>query len=225
MCSDSATLAGQGTATSVTNPNPQSEHLDPVSWDRLIESIGPPSCLVVIGSWMGRSLSAWITAEDIWQESLVLSWRSREQHVWRGPRAYRGWLLEIARNRIHDHARRMNAQKRGGGNQAALFSEMGVEEDATFAGLLPGGSTTPSRISSTNERASQMNSALEELPEDQAGIVRRHLFEECPMPDIAKELGIGLSAAWYRFRVGSEQYAKILARNTSLAPPERGSSE
>ena len=207
------------------NNEQRQEHLDPVSWDRLIESIGPASCLVVIDSWMGRKLSSWTTAEDIWQEALVLAWRDREQHSWKSARAYRGWVLEIARNRILDHARRFSAQKRGGGNQAALFSEMGVEEDATFAGLLPGGSTTPSRISSTNERAAQMTNALAELPPDQAEIVRLHLFEELQMVDIAKRLDIGLSAAWYRFRVGSEQYAAVLTRLTSLAPRTPSKSE
>lgn len=205
---------------SEANTNEGQDHRHQVAWDRIIESVGPAGCIVVIDSWMGKSLSGMLTAEDIWQETLVLSWRDREQHEWKNIRAYRGWLLEIARNRIRDHARRMQALKRGGEGGTALFSDMGVEEGATLAGLLPGCSTTPSRISSTNERASQMRAALGKLPEDQAHIVRLHLFEERPMPAIAEELGIGLAAAWYRFRQGSETYARVLARDTSMAPAE-----
>ncbi len=206
----------------MTEPRTSEEpdHRSQVEWDRIIESVGPAGCIVVIDSWMGRALSGMLTAEDIWQETLVLSWRDREQHEWKNVRAYRGWLLEIARNRIRDHARRMQALKRGGSDGTALFSEMGVEEGASLAGLLPGCSTTPSRISSTNERAAQMREALAKLPEEQAQIVRLHLFEERPMPEIAEELAIGLAAAWYRFRQGSVAYARVLARDTSMAPPE-----
>ncbi len=190
-------------------------HLNPISWDQLIEGLGPASCIVVIDSWMGRQLSGQIAAEDIWQEALYLSWRDREQHEWRDVRAYRRWLLEIARNRVHDHARRFSALKRGGGNRPALFSEMGLEEGATLSGLLPGGSTTPSRVASTNERASQMRQALAQLPEDQATLLRMHLFEEREITEIAAEQEIGLSAAWYRFRQGSEAYARILGQQLS----------
>lgn len=187
-------------------------HLDPVQWDQLIESLGPSSCIVVINSWLGSNLTSVVSAEDVWQEALFLAWRGREQHEWRGVRAYRGWLLEIARNRVHDHGRRHSALKRGGGRKPALFSEMGVDEDATLGSLLPNGSTTPSRVASTNERAQQMQLALGELPEEQATVIRMHLFEEREMAEVANELEIGLSAAWYRFRKGSEAYALILAR-------------
>ena len=196
-------------------PEPDSstiQHLDPLSWDRLVESLGPASCVVVIDGWIGRDLARVVAAEDIWQEALFLAWRDREQHAWRGVRAYRGWLLEIARNRVRDHARRASALKRGGGDKPALFSEMGLEEGATLGSLLPAGSTTPSRVAHTNEQAARMRAALAELPDEQADVLRRHLFEEREMTDVAEELGIGLSAAWYRFRAGSEAYAQVLTR-------------
>lgn len=200
--------APQPTAPGPAPGDPQ--HLDPIAWDGLIESLGPASCVVVIDGWIGSALRAHVAAEDIWQEALYLSWRDREQHAWRGTRAYRRWLLEIARNRVHDHARRASALKRGGGAAHALFSELGVEEGATLSGLLPGSSTTPSRVASTNERAAHMRAALATLPSEQATILRMHLFEEREMAPIAAELGIGLAAAWYRFRQGSETYARLL---------------
>ncbi|MFT7671101.1 MAG: RNA polymerase sigma factor (sigma-70 family) [Planctomycetota bacterium] len=213
-------LAEKVASMSELNTNTGQDHHNEVTWYTIIESVGPSGCVVVIDSWMGKTLSGMLTAEDIWQETLVLSWRDREQHEWQNVRAYRGWLLEIARNRIRDHARRMQALKRGGGQGTSLFSEMNVEEGATLAGLLPGCSTTPSRISSTNERAAQMREALTKLTEDQAQIVRLPLFEERPMAEIALDLKIGLAVAWYRFRQGSEMYARVLARDTSMAPSE-----
>ncbi len=186
------------------------QHLDQVSWDTLIEGLGPASCIVVIDSWMGRQVTSHVSAEDILQEALFLAWRDREQHEWRSMRAYRGWLLEIARNRIRDHARRLSALKRGGGQKPALFSEMGLEEGCTLGSLLPHGSTTPSRVAHTNEQAQRMRDALAELPDEQAQILRRHLFEERDMTEVAEELGIGLSSAWRRFRTGSAAYARLL---------------
>ena len=196
----------------MTQPNDSAtpQHLDPVSWDQLIEGIGPASCIVVLDSWMGREVSSQVSPEDIWQEALWLAWRDREQHEWRGVRPYRAWILEIGLNRIRGHARRSSALKRGGGARPALFSEMGVEEGETLGSLLPHGSTTPSRVAHTNERAQRMREALRQLPDEQAELLRKHLFEERDMTDVAEELGLGLSAAWYRFRQASEVYARLL---------------
>lgn len=194
-------------------PDPEStspQHLDQVSWDTLVEALGPASCIVVIDSWMGKAVTSQVSPEDIWQEALFLAWRDRDQHEWRGVRAYRGWLLEIARNRIRHHARRASAQKRGGGAAPALFSEMGLEEGVTLGSLLPYGSTTPSRVAHTNEQALRMRTAMAELPDEQSEVLRMHLFEEREMTDVAAALDIGLSAAWYRFRAGSEAYARLL---------------
>ena len=57
-----------------------------------------------------------------------------------------------------------------------------------------------------------MTVAIPELPDGQAAIIRMHLFEEREMAEVAEQLEIGLSAAWYRFRQGSEAYARLLAK-------------
>lgn len=163
---------------------------------------------------MGSKPKGLLSAEDVWQETLVLAWTSAAQHVWKDTRTYRNWILTIAKNRIHDHARWLSREKRGGGQAPALFSEMGTEvglrSGASLASLLPAGSTTPSRLASTNERAAQMRQALEGLTPEQATILRLHLFEEREMTDIAAELEIGLGAAWYRFRQASVAYSHLL---------------
>ena len=190
-------------------------HRDPVSWDRVIEDLGPASCIVVIDSWMGVQLKGLLSAEDVWQESLVLAWTSGDQHSWKDTRSYRNWILTIAKNRVTDHARWLRTEKRGGGGAPALFSEMGLESGVSLASLLPVGSTTPSRLASTNERAVAMRAALEGLEADHAAILRMHLFEEREMTDIAAELEIGIGAAWYRFRQASTVYSQLLAGHLS----------
>lgn len=170
----------------------------------------PEAFLVVIDSAMSSKLKEQCSAEDIWQETLTHAWRDRALHEWRGPAAFRSWLFKIARNRIREVARVVATEKRGAGRGAARFSELGSTSSASTSRLLPGDSQTPSRIVARNEKLDAMRNALSELPPDLEQIVRMHLLEELTMEVIAERLGIGLSAAWRRFRKASEMLARIL---------------
>jgi len=194
--------------SSPTDPPP---HTDPRRWDDLIESVKPAAILVVIASTMSRSLRDHCSPEDIWQETLTHAWRDREQHVWKGHAAFRAWLFEIARNRILEAARSLSADKRGGGRAAARFSELGATPSMSISALLPADSVTPSRIVAHGERAAAMSRALAGLPAELEPIVRMHLVEELPMETVAERMGIGVSAAWHRYRKGSEAYARLLS--------------
>ena len=195
-------------------------HRDPARWDRVVESCGPESLLVVISGWIGSALARSIAAEDIWQETLMHAWRDRDKHDYRTMKSYRSWLLEIAKNRIRDAADRAAAQKRGGGREAVEFSVLQADAQS-LSGILPGRSTTPSVIASFGERARLMTTALDELDEDSEAVVRAHLFEERPMTAVAAALGIAEATAWYRFRKGAEAYARVLARLEALTPRPR----
>jgi RNA polymerase sigma factor (sigma-70 family) len=172
--------------------------------------MGPDAMLVVIGSAMSKKLREHCSAEDIWQETLTHAWRDRAQHEWRGPAAFRAWLFEIARNRIREVARSLATEKRGAGRGPARFSELGSSSSASTSGFLPGDSQTPSRIVARGEKFEAMREALSALPPDLEEIVRMHLLEELTMEVIAERLEIGLSAAWHRFRKGSEMLARVL---------------
>ncbi|MCE9635306.1 MAG: RNA polymerase sigma factor [Planctomycetes bacterium] len=185
-------------------------HADPAQWDRLIESVGPDGVLVAIGRMMGPVVRARCQAEDVWQETLIAAWRDREQHRWTGVKDYRSWLLTIARNRVTDIARRASAEKRGGETPAVGFGDLAPPADGSVTDLFPAGSVTPSRIASHRERAVLMQQALESLPEEFEAVLRLHLFEERPMENVVAELGIGLSAGWYRLRRGTALYVAAL---------------
>jgi RNA polymerase sigma-70 factor (ECF subfamily) len=180
-------------------------------WDAIIEEMRPAAMLVVIASSMSKSLRSQCTAEDIWQETLSHAWGSREQHEWQGLAAFRAWIFEIARNRIRDAARNLQAEKRGGGRPAARFSELKNDGSSSFSKMLPPDSTTPSRLLIHAERAAAMQKALSALPPDLEPVVRMHLVEELTMEAIAKRLGINISAAWRRFRKGSALYTRMVA--------------
>ncbi len=193
-------------------------HCDPRRFDELIASISPESLLVVIERSMGPAVTAACSVEDIWQETLAVAWRDREQHSWNGPRDYRSWLITLARNRVRDLARTLSRDKRGGGERPVLFSGLEFGAVSALDQLLPAGSTTPSRVAGARERAHLMAEALAALPEELGDVVRLHLFEEQTMEAAAAALAITLDQAWYRFRKGSALYAKRLAllRSQSL---------
>ncbi len=184
---------------------------DPARWERLIEEVRPAAFLVVLASSMSKALREHCAPEDIWQETLVQAWNARHEHRWQGPAAFRGWLFEIARNRIRDAARKLRTDKRGAGRPAARLSDLESGRTSS-AGGLPPDSSTPSRILMHAERAEAMRQALAELPPDLEPIVRMHLHEELTMELIAERLGIGVSTAWRRFRKGAELYTKLLEK-------------
>lgn len=200
----------------------------PASWDALIDSINPAALLVAIESRMSHSLKKKLSAEDVFQETLLHAWRDRRSVAWQGPRAFRSWLLSIADNRIRDLADREFAQKRGGDAVIVPFHHAGTGDATTKAGsesLAGMTSTTPSRVAIRREQAAAMSAALTALPEDVREVVRLRLFEQLTMEEIASRLGIGLSAARHRFRKGAEEYQTRLREHVSTgfdrAKPEK----
>lgn len=196
-------------------------HADPAQWDRLVEAVGPDGVLVAIARMMGPAVRGCCEPEDVWQEALICAWRDRERHTWTDVRAYRSWLLTIARNRVTDIARAASAEKRGGGTAPVGFGDLAPPTDGSVSDLFPAGSVTPSRIASHREGAVLMLAALDTLPPDLEPVVRRHLFDETPMATIAADLGIAEATAWYRLRKGTELYARKLdsLRSVSRAAP------
>ena len=157
------------------------------------------------------------SVEDVWQETLAMAWRDRASHEWRGMKAFRAWLLGIARNRVHDLAEYVNAQKRGGGHGPTSFSAL-VSDDGSVSEMLPPGTTTPSRIASGRESAQVMVEALAALPAELEVVVRLRLFEELPMREVASRVGIGLTTATERFFRGASLYQAELERRLGSSP-------
>jgi RNA polymerase sigma factor (sigma-70 family) len=195
-------------------PGPEGEASllqDSSRWDDLITGVRPHAFLVVIASLMGRSLREQCSPEDIWQETLIQAWHGREKHRWQGSSAFRGWLFEIARNRIRDAARRIETEKRGSGRPGTRLSDLESDPSGSASAVLPPDSATPSAILMRTERTVAIERALASLPPQLEPVVRMHLLEELTMEVIAKRLGLGVSSAWRRFRRGSELCSRALS--------------
>jgi len=195
---------------------PKAPHLEPTTWGRLIDSIDAANVFVLIGGWLGQRARLEVSVEDVWQETLWMAWRDRHQHTWVNLSKYRGWLLGIARHRIHDLVRSLGRDKRGGRTRTAQFSELGGPE--TVGAYLPPQSTTPSRVASHLERARTLERALAVLDEPLREMVRLRLFEELSVQEAATLLEIPLSTAKERFVRGTQRYRAELQRQ--LGPDE-----
>jgi RNA polymerase sigma factor (sigma-70 family) len=187
-------------------PGDMPPHRDPAAWSGLIQEIGTETALVLIASWMSAKLQQQVPAEDIWQEALYMAWRDRQQHEWKGPRRFRAWVLEIARNRVRDAAEWVEAKKRGGGDSAKPFSSLLASQSGSIGGLLPANSTTPSRVAVHGERARAMKLALEKLPERLRLVLWNYLFEERAMTEVAELVGVSLTTAKRLFFEASQKY-------------------
>lgn len=194
------------------SPNPL-QHPTSGSWDRLIASVNPPAMLVAIRGMMGRTLRERLDPDDVWQETLLHAFRDRHACEWRGVGAFRRWLLEIARHRIHDLADQANAQKRGAGREVRfgdLQQSTGSAGDERYAG--PCARTTPGRAAADRETADHLEAALEAVPPEWRDVVRLRLFEDRPLDEIAAQIGVGVEGVRYRFRHGAEAYRRELRR-------------
>lgn len=173
----------------------------PETWDRLVEALVPSTLIVAIRHRMGRALRERVTAEDIWQETLLHVWRDRARCEWRGLASFRRWVLGVAENRIRNEVDRQGARRRGEG-----VTPLALEGPGSRRVPPPVSSTTPSRVASYVEEATLMRLALEGLPVELRDVVRMRYFEERSVDEVAEALRLGPSAVKHRFRKGAALY-------------------
>ena len=175
--------------------------------------------LVALRGLMSARLRQQFDPADVWQETLLMAWRDRAKFEWRGRAAFRRWLLEIARNRIHDLADMAGADKRG---DARPFSALAAGTDGSedhYAG--PVQTTSPGRAAADREVAALLQSAVDAVPEDWRDVVRLRLFEDLSMEEVAARTGLGVEGVRYRFRHGLDAYRRAL-RQLRVPGPHPG---
>ena len=195
---------------------------DSFDFDRAVEAAGPAGLLLAIEARMGVTLARHMTAEDLWQETLLQAWKDRQRHEWRGLQSFRNWLLAVAMHRLHDALDRVGAQKRAGGAEPAHLAGASQSSGVGDAWALV--STTPSRIAMHRERADAMRAALELLPDRLREVVRLRVFEEEPLDRIAAQLALSHAAVKHRLREGPALYRVYLRRALPEESADRTSS-
>ncbi len=187
---------------------------DPRIWEQLVDAVAPASILVAIRHRLGPDLARRLSAEDVWQDTLLHVWRDRARLSWQGLRAFRQLLLAVAENRIRDAVDRERAQKRDAGRDRDLGGAASAGGPGSTGSLPPTlcNSTTPSKIAMLREHAERMSAVLAELDDECRDVVRLRLIEDMDVPAIAQRLELGVDAVRYRLRRGSEHYQRELRR-------------
>lgn len=204
-------------AQRMTDPSFSSEapHLDQEVWTQIIETLESGSILVAISARMGPKLRAQVDLEDIWQETLCQAWRDRMNHEWRGLRAYRSWILVIAKHRIYDAAERAYAVKRGNGRVPISLTTLAGGDDDEYGSvhsMLPPRLTTPSIVAQRKEVIQAMDDALAALPDDLRPVVQLRLFEQLKIREVAEQLELLLPTAKTRLYRGANLFRRELNR-------------
>jgi RNA polymerase sigma factor (sigma-70 family) len=106
-----------------------------------------------------------------------------------------GWLYRVARNRITDLFRK---------KKPAAFSKAAVEDDAgellRFEDLLPSPDAGPDAVYARNLLLSELEEALDELPENQREVFVAHELEGRSFKELAAETGVSINTLLSRKR-------------------------
>ena len=106
-----------------------------------------------------------------------------------------GWLFRVARNRITDLFRKKTPES---------FSDTGVtsEDDETLYldDLLPSPDAGPEAIYARNVLLDELESAVDELPEEQREVFVAHEVEGCSFKEMAAETGVSVNTLLSRKR-------------------------
>lgn len=106
-----------------------------------------------------------------------------------------GWLYRVARNRITDLFRKREPENFGA---LATVDEEG--ELANFEDLLPSPDAGPEAAYARTVLLSELQNALEELPEEQREVFEAHEFEGRSFKQIADETGVSVNTLLSRKR-------------------------
>ena len=132
-------------------------------------------------------------AEDVVQDAMVKVLRKAKLFD-PAKAAASAWIFAIARNARIDAIRKAS--------RGALD-----EEDP---GLLPQESPRADDLCELNERRARILKAMDDLPAEQAAVMRLHFYEDEPHAVIAEKLGLPLGTVKSRIRLAFEKVRKEL---------------
>ncbi len=145
-----------------------------------------------VRAWLGRGLDP-ARADEVTQEVMVRVWRSASRY---DPRrgAVSTWVFTIARNARTDVLRASRAR-------------IDPEDPA----WVPDATSSPEAEVSLAQRERSVSSALAELPEEQASVLRGAYFGGLSLREIADNESVPLGTVKSRVRLGLERLREHLA--------------
>ncbi len=137
--------------------------------------------LALIRLRLGRDLRRQVESRDVLQATLLKAFEHRGDLRAADTSSFMGWLARIAENEIRDLAAFHGRQRRDAGRNVALDDEPAAELAAQVR-------SATSRLV-WNEKAGQLERALESLEPDHREVIVLRRFEELTYPEIGRRLG------------------------------------
>lgn len=129
------------------------------------------------------------SADELAQETMLNVWNKAEGYD-PAKSAASTWIYTIARNK------RIDALRKNRGTHINFDSLPMIEDEET---------PSPARKTQIREEKTTLFTALKDLPEEQAGLIRKAFYEDKSHQDIAKETGLPLGTVKSRIRLGLER--------------------
>jgi len=161
---------------------------DKTAFSELFKLVGPR-----IKGYLMKLGSSDVAAEDILQEVMLTVWRKSETFD-RSKAAVSTWLFTIARNKRIDMLRK----------------EIRPQLDPLDPMLSPNQEAAADDIYGSNQEAIKISKAIEQLPTDQAVLIKMTYYEDKSHSIIADELKIPLGTVKSRIRLASTRLRKLL---------------
>ena len=136
-------------------------------------------CLAVSGNILGNADDA----QECVNDAYLKAWNSIPPQ---NPERLSTYLGKIVRNLAFDRCRRMHAEKRGGGETAAVLEELSE--------CLSGGESVETQIERT-ELLREIDAYLDGLPKEQCNLFVLRYWYAMPVSDIARRMGMSASNA------------------------------
>jgi len=152
--------------------------LDNEAIDRLYQRYAP-RLLSYIRLKIGRRLREKMESGDILQAALLKSYQHLDEFRGSNGRALMAWLAKIAEREIVDRADYHGRQRRATGLESPIDdrSEIAARVRSALSQVI------------LNERASELEAAIESLSDAHREVILLRKFEELSFPDISRRLG------------------------------------
>jgi RNA polymerase sigma-70 factor (ECF subfamily) len=146
-----------------------------------------------VKSYLMRQGAEDAVAEELAQETLLTAWRKADRFD--PTKASAGtWIFTVARNL------RIDALRKG------RRPEFDVDDPA----FVPDAETAPDDALQAGQMRVKVREALEQLPEEQATVIRLSFFEDKPHGEIATQLALPLGTVKSRLRLAMRRVRTLL---------------
>lgn len=195
----------------VQDPIPTPDGPGPVSeatMTQLLMQVGP-ELLGYIESKTPPAFKSFTGPEDIFQETCIHAYRSRETFRMIESDSFRQWIWRIAQNVLVDILRAGYAGKRYAG-KTQVSAESQIALLSNVYGIKPAREDTPSRIAARREAVVKVQVALSSLPDDQRQAMILHDLNQVSMSEVATSMNRSLDSIRGLLDRGRRKLATVL---------------